>query len=65
MQDRHPHAAGVKLWGGRTTDRPNGLRGQSLGSPAECSAGTGSPAAELPRIDVHPVIFRKTYDEHN
>jgi superfamily II DNA or RNA helicase len=25
----------------------------------------GSPAAELPRIDVHPVIFRGTYDEHN
>lgn len=25
----------------------------------------GCPAAELPRIDVHPVIFRGTYDEHN
>lgn len=23
------------------------------------------PAAQLPRIDVHPVIFRGTYDEHN
>ncbi len=23
------------------------------------------PAAELPRIDVHPVIFRGTYDEYN
>jgi hypothetical protein len=25
----------------------------------------GSPAAQLPRINVHPVIFRGTYDEHN
>ncbi|QBF26603.1 hypothetical protein EXN22_13195 [Pseudomonas tructae] len=25
----------------------------------------GTPAAELPRIDVHPVIFRGNYDEHN
>jgi hypothetical protein len=25
----------------------------------------GTPAAQLPRIEVRPVIFRDTYDEHN
>lgn len=29
------------------------------------AVNAGCPSDELPRIDVHPVIFKGTYDEHN